>query len=208
MQHGYDPINKSYTVEQHRLANYFETNQSFHPFSLWPAWLQDVALTRVKSFQQRTDMFLHLWRNGVYAPTARTWTLAGDVQEGKIIWAPEYSVDVRMDMARLVKKGLDGQLVNDNASTYHHQTGQVVKGLNPAHWPTYEQLVKLRAAPARDEATSPGPERTRRQPRSTVYYPPQIIRSKGRLASGFRFVAGYGLMYWDGERWRQTLKTK
>jgi len=188
MQVGFDPINKSYTREQHRLADYFEHQDMFYKFSTWPAWLQDDMLACPKTFQQRTDCFLHFVRNGVYGATARNWILACDVIDGKLIWSTAYPEDVRMDMARLVKKAIAGELVNDKANTYHHQTGQVIKGLNPAEWPTFQQLRALRA-PARAESR-PGPERTERQPRAQVYYPPQQAGRQERLTSGIRYLRG------------------
>lgn len=202
MQQGYDPINRGYTKEQHRLAEYFENQDSFYKFSTWPAWLQEDMLACPKTFQQRTDTFLHFVRNGVYGPTARNWVLACDVIDGKLIWSQAYPEEVRMDMARLVKKAIEGNLVNAKANTFHHQTGQVIKGLNPAEWPTYQQLRALRTAPRVQE--SPGPARTERQPRAQVTYPPQTVRSKSRLASGVRFIPGLGLSYWDTslDRWK------
>jgi len=202
MQVGYDPINKNYTREQLRLADYFENQDSFYKFSAWPGWLQEDMLACPKTFQQRTDCFLHFARNGVYGPTARNWVLACNVIDGKLIWSDAYPEEVRMDMARLVKKALSGELVNDKANTYHHQTGQVIKGLNPAEWPTFQQLRALRAAPRAQN--NPGPTRTERQPRSQVTYPPQTVRQKSRLASGVRFVPGLGLSYYDIslDRWK------
>jgi len=188
MQVGYDPINKSYTRQQHRLADYFENQDSFYKFSTWPGWLQEDMLACPKTFQQRTDCFLHFARNGVYGPTARNWVLACDVIDGKLIWSEAYPEEVRMDMARLVKKAISGELVNAKANTYHHQTGQVIKGLNPAEWPTFQQLRALRAAPRAEN--DPGPERTERKPRSQVYYPPQQAARQGRLTSGLRYLRG------------------
>jgi len=184
---GYDPINKSYTREQLRLADYFENQQDFYPFSQWPAWLQDVALTCPKDYGQRSSMFLHFARNGVFAPTVRNWVLACDVVGGKLVWSEAYPMEVRMDMARLIKKAMAGDIVSPNTNTYHHQTGQVVRGLNPAEWPTYKQLQRVRQRPT-DERTSPGPERTGRKPRSGIYYPPVQEGPPRRLTSGFRYV--------------------
>lgn len=200
---GYDPINKSYTREQLRLADYFEHQQDFYPFSQWPAWLQDVALTCPKDYGQRTSMFYHFARNGVFAPTVRNWVLACDVIGGKLIWSEAYPMEVRMDMARLIKKAMAGDIVSPNQNTFHHQTGQVVKGLNPAEWPTYRQLQRIRQRPV-DERTTPGPERTGRKPRSTIYYPPVQQGPPRRLTSSFRYVPKLGryLVRWiDGEEY-------
>jgi len=207
---GYDPINKSYSREQLRLADYFEHQQDFHPFSQWPAWLQEVALTCPKDYGQRTSMFLHFTRNGVYAPTVRNWVLACDVMGGKLLWSEAYPLEVRMDLARLIKKALAGDIVAPNTDTYHHQTGQVVRGLNPAHWPTYKQLRALRAAP---RAETPGPERRQPAPRQGVYYPPQTRKSQGRYTSGLIFLPGQRhklwTKYWDGSGWQwQKLDNK
>jgi len=206
---GYDPINKSYTREQLRLADYFENQQDFYPFSQWPAWLQDVALTCPKDYGQRTSMFLHFARNGVFAPTVRNWVLACDVVAGKLIWSEAYPMEVRMDMARLIKKALAGDIVSPTTNTYHHQTGQVVRGLNPAEWPTYKQLQRVRERPSVQTA-APGPERTGRQSSSGIYYPPQTTRPTGRLTSGILYFPGrrqpLWTRYWDGSRWHwQTL---
>jgi len=196
---GYDPINRSYTDRQHKLAHYFENQQDFYPFSQWPAWLQEVALICPKDYGQRTSMFVHFARNGVFAPTVRNWVLASDVIDGKLIWSDQYPMEVRMDMARLIKKALANELVSPDSKTYHHQTGQVVKGLNPAHWPTYRQLQAVRTRAA-VQTTAPGPER--RQPptrQQGVYYPPQRP-SEGRLTSSVRFIrtsrAGRGSGYY------------
>jgi len=186
---GYDPINRSYTDRQHKLAHYFENQQDFYPFSQWPAWLQEVALICPKDYGQRTSMFVHFARNGVFAPTVRNWVLASDVIDGKLIWSEQYPMEVRMDMARLIKKALANELVSPDSKTYHHQTGQVVKGLNPAEWPTYRQLQAIRTRPS---VQTPAPVPERRQPtsRQGVYYPPQQRGREARLTSGLQYLRG------------------
>jgi len=206
---GYDPINKMYSVEQHRLADYFEHQQSFHAFSTWPAWLQDVALTTPKSFQQRTSMFFHLARNNLYPPTARSWVLASNVIDGKLIWSDAYPDEVRMDMARLVKKALAGDIVDEDAATYAHHLGRVVKGLNPGTCPPNpQQLAELAKprAPALQRA-SPGASRTRQEPRTKV--PGLVItpiqeRPYQRLRSGIEFFkrGGFYVTTYAGKRIR------
>jgi len=208
---GYDPINKNYTDRQHKLAHYFEHQQDFYPFSQWPAWLQDVALICPKDYGQRTSMFMHFARNGVFAPTVRNWVLASDVIDGKLIWSEQYPMEVRMDMARLIKKALAGDIVSPNTGTFHHQTGQVVKGLNPAEWPTYRQLQDVRTRAA-VQVSPPGPERRQPSPRQGVYYPPQTKREQGRLTSGILFFPGrrqpLWTRYWDGSVWHWQKLTK
>jgi len=207
---GYNPIDKLYTAQQHRLADYFEKQQSFYPFSTWPAWLQDVALKCPKSFSERTGMFFHLARNNLYPNTCRTWVLAGDVIEGRLIWSEEYSVDVKLDMARLVKKALAGEILDPQASNYSHQLGVVVKGLNPDTQPRRGFPASADdSASARRRAlsrTSTNTGSTRPVPRKTVpgvYYPPQKSKSK-RLTSSIRFIPALGeyrTKYWDGSKW-------
>jgi len=202
---GYDPINKMYTVEQHRLADYFEHQQTFYPFSTWPAWLQDVALTCPKNFQQRTSMFFHLVRNNMFAPTARTWVLACNVIDGKLIWSEAYDESVKMDMARLVKKAIAGEIVDEHAATYAHHLGRVVKGLNPGSCPANpEQLAELLKPIRRNAPAKARPQRARQEPRKTVpglYYPPTPKRTTGRLSSSIRFIPSLGqyrTTTWDG----------
>ena len=190
MQQGYDPINKMYTVEQHRIANYFETQTNWHKFSTWPAWLQDVALVKVKDFNQRSTMFIHLVRNNVYGPTARTWTLASNVIDGKLIWDESYPESVRYDMSRLVKKALENpdSLVSPNVGTYSHELRRVVKGLKPGDSTAYPPKSALARPPTQRPA--PGPSRPRPEPRPVqgIYYPPQQAAARRRLTSGIRFV--------------------
>jgi len=202
---GYDPINKMYTAEQHRLADYFEHQQTFYPFSTWPAWLQDVALTCPKNFQQRTSMFFHLVRNNMFAPTARTWVLACNVIDGKLIWSEAYDESVKMDMARLVKKAIAGEIVDEHAATYAHHLGRVVKGLSPGSCPANpEQLAELVKPINPFQRTKARPQRARQEPRKTVpglYYPPSAKRSQGALASSIRFIPSLGqyrTTTWDG----------
>jgi len=189
---GYDPINKMYTVEQHRLADYFEHQQTFYPFSTWPAWLQDVALTCPKNFQQRTSMFFHLVRNNMFAPTARTWVLACNVIDGKLIWSDVYDESVKMDMARLVKKAIAGEIVDEHAATYAHHLGRVVKGLNPGSCPANpEQLAELVKPINPFRRAKSGPQRARPKPRTKVaglYYPPTQAPSAKRASSSVRFI--------------------
>jgi len=189
---GYDPINKMYTVEQHRLADYFQKQEIFYPFQQWPAWLQDVALTCPKNFQQRTSMFFHLARNNMYPPTARSWVLACNVIDGKLIWSDAYPDDVKMDMARLVKKALAGEIVDDEAATFAHHLGAVVKGLRPGTCPPNpQQLAELSKprAPALQRA-APGASRPRPEPRTKVpglKYEPVQARPHERLRSGIEY---------------------
>lgn len=192
---GYDPINKAYTVEQHRLADYFQRQETFYPFNTWPAWLQDVALTCPKNFQQRTSMFFHLVRNNMFAPTARSWVLACDIIDGRLIWSEAYDDSVKMDMARLVKKAIAGEIVDEHAATYAHHLGRVVKGLNPGSCPANpEQLAELRK-PIRLPRAKVGPQRARQESRSPrtvpgLYYPPQTIKPDQRLTSSIKYLPG------------------
>jgi len=200
---GYDPINKSYTREQHRLANYFgEQQQRFWKLSEWPGWVQDIALTCPKDYGQRTRMFYFLVRNNLYGPMARDWVLACDYIDGKLI-PFNYEDAVKMDMASLVKKALAGQVAAAaDTPTMCMPEGKVIKGLNPANFPSYEhiQFIKRTAARvrARDaaEVLSAPPERP--QPRAVLYIAPSTQRSQTRrLTSGIRFLPGRGLMYRD-----------
>lgn len=199
---GYDPINKLYTAEQHRVANYFETQTNWHKFSTWPSWLQDVALVKVKDFNQRSTMFIHLVRNNVYGPTARTWTLASNVIDGRLIWDEAYPESVRYDMSRLVKKALENpdSLVSPDVGTYSHELRRVVKGLKPGDSKPYPSKRVIASPPIQRPA--PGPLRQRPQPRSVqgVYYPPQQAQPHRRLTSGIRFIrtsrAGRGEGYY------------
>jgi len=209
---GYDPINKMYTVEQHRLADYFEHQQTFYPFSTWPAWLQDVALTCPKNFQQRTSMFFHLVRNNMFAPTARTWVLACNVIDGKLIWSEAYDESVKMDMARLVKKAIAGEIVDEHAATYAHHLGRVVKGLNPGSCPANpEQLAQLLKPINPFQRAKSRSQRRRQNPRRKVpglSYPPKPTRAQKPLTSGIRFVPStgqYRTRYWDGEKWTDRI---
>jgi len=200
---GYDPINKLYTVEQHRLADYFEKQQTFYPFSTWPAWLQDVALTCPKSFQQRTSMFFHLVRNNMFAPTARTWVLSGDVIDGKLIWSDAYGEDVKLDMARLVKKAIAGEIVDEHSATYAHHLGRVVKGLNPGTCPPNpQQLAELRK-PATIQSPAPGSERKRPKPRQTLQITPTQAGPHKRLRSGIElYKSGFYVTQFGGKTYR------
>lgn len=200
---GYDPINKSYTREQHRLANFFgEQQQRFWKLSEWPGWVQDIALTCPKDYGQRTRMFYFLVRNNLYGPMARDWVMACDYIDNKLI-PYQYEEAVRMDMASLVKKALAGQVAAAaDTPTMCMPEGKVIKGLNPANFPSYEhiQFIKRTAARvrARDalEAASAPPERP--QPRAVLYIAPSTKREQTRrLTSGIRFLPGRGLMYRD-----------
>jgi len=178
---GYDPINKSYTREQHRLANFFgEVQQRFWKLQEWPGWVQDIALTPHKDYGQRTRMFYFLVRNNLYGPMARDWVIASDYIDGKLI-PYNYEEAVRMDMASLVKKALAGQVVaSADTPTMCMPEGKVIKGLNPANFPSYEhlQFVKRTAARARaraaaEEASAP-PKRP--QPRAVLHIQPSTHR--------------------------------
>jgi len=191
---GYNPIDKLYTVQQHRLADYFEKQQIFYPFSTWPAWLQDVALKCPKNFSERTGMFFHLARNNLFPGTCRQWVLAGDVVDGKVIWSEEYPVDVRMDMARLVKKALAGEILDPQASNYSHQLGVVVKGLNPDSqprrgWPApADDSARARRRSLSRTKTNTGttrPVAPKKVP--GVYYPPTQPGPYRRLTSSIKW---------------------
>jgi len=203
---GYDPSNKAYTREQHRLADYFQNQQTFFPFSTWPGWLQDVALTCPKNFQQRTSMFFHLARNNMYPPTARAWVLACDVIDGKLIWSDAYPDDVKMDMARLVKKALAGEIVDERAATYAHHLGRVVKGLKPGSCPPNpQQLAALKPKPI--QRAAPGPQRARQEPRTKVPGLRVAPTQEGpyrRLRSGITFYkfGGFYVTTYEGRKIR------
>jgi len=206
---GYDPINKMYTIEQLRLADYFSRQEIFYQFHTWPAWLQDVALTCPKNFQQRTSMFFHLTRNNMYPPTARSWVLACNVIDGKLIWSDAYPDDVKMDMARLVKKALAGEIVDEDAATYAHHLGAVVKGLKPGTCPPNpQQLAQLADPPGRKHApTKASPQTARQEPRKKVpglVYLPVQEKPYERLRSGIEFYrrGGFYITTYAGKRIR------
>jgi len=200
---GYDPIGKSYTREQHRLANFFgEQQQRFWKLGEWPGWVQDIALTCPKDYGQRTRMFYFLVRNNLYGPMARDWVLACDFIGGKLI-PYQYEEAVRMDMAALVKKALSGQVAAAaDTPTMCMAEGKVIKGLNPANFSSYEHIQRANRHSAGGrprhaaEAVSAPPERP--QPRAGLYIAPSTQRRQtGRLTSGIRVLPGRGLMYRD-----------
>lgn len=192
---GYDPINKSYTREQHRLAHFFgDVQQRFWKLSEWPGWVQDIALTTAKDYGQRTRMFYFLVRNNLYGPMARDWVLACDYIDGKLIFHP-YEEAVKMDMASLVKKALAGQVAaGADTPTMCMPEGRVIRGLNPAQYPSFEQLQRIRAKPIQHSA--PTAERTGRKPRSQVYYPPTQAGPYRRLQSSLRLYGRVGHEYY------------
>jgi len=209
---GYDPINKSYTREQHRLANFFgEVQQRFWKLSEWPGWVQDVALTCPKDYGQRTRFFYFLVRNNLYGPMARDWVMACDYLDGKLV-PYNYEEAVRMDMASLVKKALAGQVAAaSDTPTMCMPEGRVIKGLNPARYLPYERLQSAKAARARREAEESA-EAARRQSykdQNRLVIPPQVTRSyTRRLTSGIRFIPGRGLSIWTGRHWQTVLSNQ
>lgn len=209
---GYDPINKSYTREQHRLANFFGEQQRFWKLSEWPGWVQDIALTCPKDYGQRTRMFYFLVRNNLYGPMARDWVMACDFIDNKLI-PYNYEEAVRMDMASLVKKALAGQVAAaSDTPTMCMPEGKVIKGLNPANFPSYEHIqwvnrqaasIRARAAAAA-EASASSTERP--FPRAVLYIPPQTRKAPSRrLTSGIRFIPGrqpgLELSFWNRDHW-------
>lgn len=204
---GYDPINKSYTREQHRLANFFgEVQQRFWKLQEWPGWVQDVALTCPKDYGQRTRMFYFLARNNLYGPMARDWVMACDYIDGKLI-PFQYDEAVRMDMASLVKKALAGQVAAaSDTPTMCMAEGRVIKGLNPALHPSYERLQRARVARANAtaEAAAEAARRQSYKAQNRLVIPPQIKRSyTRRLTSGIRYIPGRGLSVWNGHYWQK-----
>lgn len=209
---GYDPINKSYTREQHRLANFFGEQQRFWKLSEWPGWVQDIALTCPKDYGQRTRMFYFLVRNNLYGPMARDWVMACDFIDNKLI-PYNYEEAVRMDMASLVKKALAGQVAAaSDTPTMCMPEGKVIKGLNPANFPSYEhiqwvnrQAARIRASDAAAaEASASSTERP--FPRAVLYIPPQTRKAPSRrLTSGIRFIPGrqpgLELSFWNRDHW-------
>jgi len=204
---GYDPINKMYTVEQHRLVDYFEHQQTFYPFSTWPAWLQDVALTCPKNFQQRTSMFFHLVRNNMFPPTARTWVLSCNVIDGKLIWSEAYDEAVKLDMARLVKKAIAGEIVDEHAATYAHHLGMVVKGLKPGTCPPNPQQLAQLSKPSNPISRAKGgPQRARQEPAKMPQRHPGLKitpvqdRPYERLRSGIEYYkrGGFYVTHYAG----------
>jgi len=151
-------------------------------------------------------MFFHLVRNNMFAPTARLWVLSGDVIDGKLIWSDAYGEDVKLDMARLVKKAIAGEIVDDHSATYAHHLGRVVKGLNPGTCPPNpQQLAALRKS-ATIQTPAPGPKRKRPKPHAGLRYPPTHGDKTKRLSSGLRFIPKlneYWTTYWDGQKWVQ-----
>jgi len=154
-------------------------------------------------------MFFHLVRNNMFAPTARTWVLSCNVIDGKLIWSDAYDESVRMDMARLVKKAIAGEIVDEHAATYAHHLGRVVKGLNPGSCPRNpEQLAELLKPINPFQRTKARPQRARPEPPKTkvpgLYYPPIQEKPYERLRSGIEYYrrGGFYVTKYGGKTYR------
>jgi len=148
----------------------------------------------------------------MYPPTARSWVLACNVIDGKLIWSDAYPDDVKMDMARLVKKALAGDIIDEDAATFAHHLGRVVKGLKPGSCPPNpQQLAELQ--PKRRQAvqrTSLRPSTTRQEPAKMPKRHPGLTitpiqdRPYERLRSGIEFYkrGGFYVTQYAGKRIR------
>jgi len=215
----YDPVNKAYSAAQHRLANFFETQTRFWKFGTWPDWAQDSMLEGNKNdYTIRFNLFYFLTKNNLFAPIAKKWVLASDINDGRDSFAesefifPEYPGHVWHDMARLEKQAKDGSLFINDKPMMNMYENQVTRQGNLSAYAPYERWITRdpgRGTPTPREVTrdlSPSPprkgyqpkaddQRQRQLPRSSqprprqgITYPPQVRQPARRATSTLRFV--------------------
>jgi len=158
----YDPVNKTYSTAQHRLANFFETQTRFWKFGTWPDWAQDSMLEGNKNdYTLRFNLFYFLTKNNLFGPIAKKWVLANDVytaddQEPELQF-PEYPGHVWHDMTRLEKQAKDGSLFINDKPMMNMYENQVTRQGNLSHYAPYERWITRRAGrPEGDEDVHPG----------------------------------------------------
>jgi len=153
----YDPVNKTYSAAQHRLANFFETQTRFWKFGTWPDWVQDSMLEGNKNdYTLRFNLFYFLTKNNLFGPIAKKWVLANDVytvddQEPEL-QIPEYPGHVWHDMTRLEKQAKDGSLFINDKPMMNMYENQVTRQGNLSHYAPYERWITRRAGRPEGEA--------------------------------------------------------
>lgn len=209
----YDPVNKAYSAAQHRLANFFETQTRFWKFGTWPEWAQDSMLGKKDDYTVRFNLFYFLTKNNLFAPIAKKWVLADDVDPDGELTFPEYPGHVWHDMSRLEKQAKDGSLFINEKPMMNMYENQVTRQGNLSHYAPYERWITRRVRgpegdPQEDlHSPSPGkgdlPSRTPRtgrkphpvvqewlgaRPPRGITYPPQQRAPSGRASSTLRFI--------------------
>jgi len=201
----YDPVNKTYSSAQHRLANFFETQTRFWKFGTWPEWAQDSILAGNKQdYTVRYNLFYFLTKNNLFAPIAKKWVLADDVDPSGELLFPTYPGHVWHDMTRLEKEARDGTLFINEKPMMNMYENQVTRQGNLSHYAPYERWITRRtgggdteapqACPGdlscppprqgyQSQAYGPAPRRSR-----GITYPPQPPAPSRRATSTLRFV--------------------
>jgi len=208
----YDPVNKAYSAAQHRLASFFETQTRFWKFGTWPEWAQDAMLGKKDDYTLRFNLFYFLTKNNLFAPIAKKWVLADDVDPDGELTFPEYPGHVWHDMSRLEKQAKDGSLFINDKPMMNMYENQVTRQGDLSAYAPYERWITRdpgRGTPTPQKVTrdlSPSPpgkghkpkaddRPPRKLPRSSlsprqrgVTYAPQPPNPSRRATSTLRFV--------------------
>jgi len=210
----YDPVNKAYSAAQHRLANFFETQTRFWKFGTWPDWAQDGMLQGKKEdYTLRYNLFYFLTKNNLFAPIAKKWVLADDVDPDGELTFPEYPGHVWHDMSRLEKQAKDGSLFINDKPMMNMYENQVTRQGNLSHYAPYERWITRSVrgpegetqeglhspSPGKGDLPSRAPRSGRKphpvvqewlgaRPPRGITYPPQQRAPSGRASSTLRFI--------------------
>jgi len=83
-----DPLDPyTWNDEQHLIWNLLSNPErsKFFPIQEWPIWAQIQTINLHKNDNEVFNYFYFLAANGLPAEQARIWSLAGNVENGKIV---------------------------------------------------------------------------------------------------------------------------
>jgi len=122
-----DPLDPfGWTDEQHLIWNHLSSSErsGFFPVQEWPIWAQIQAINMHKTDNEVFNFYYFLAANGLPPEQARMWTLAANVQEGKIVLGKRYSHKEIQDANRILYKHLEGRLLTGKKRVFDLTAGR------------------------------------------------------------------------------------
>lgn len=105
-----------------RLSLFFETQDEFYHYNLWPPWAKATILNAHKTNRDRYRLFLFLTWNGLYPPTAVEWIKAKDIDPKGLLIYENYDKEAHRHFFQLLNQVQTGQLFRQARNIYDMHT--------------------------------------------------------------------------------------
>lgn len=118
-----------------RMVIYFDNQDAWYPYRLWPKWVQNDILLQHKKNNQRYRLFLFFTYNGLPPHAAVDWITASDITpSGDLIPDASYDSEAVRHFKQLLHLAESKKLFKDARNIWNMQLGKVDQTTTTRQW--------------------------------------------------------------------------